>query len=80
MRKNSLTLDDDNEVGKNPLDGDDDGVVKSIFICSAGNSMVDETQCKRVGKVLFLAQTQQMKVTVNAEPALVATMCGVPIT
>ena len=64
----SLDDDDDNEVGK------------SIFMCNACNSMVDETQCKRVGKVVFSAQTQQMKVTLNAEPALVVIVFGVPIT
>ena len=42
--------------------------------------MVNETQCKSVGKVVFLAQTLQMKVTLNAEPALVVTVFGVPIT
>ena len=36
--------------------------------------MVDETQCKSVGKVVFSAQTQQMK------PALIVTVFGVPIT
>ena len=61
-------------------DDDDDDVGKSIFICNACNSMVDETQCKSVGKVVFLAQTLQTKVTLNAEPALVVTVFGVPIT
>ena len=42
--------------------------------------MVDKTQCKSVGKLVFSAQTQQMKVTLNAEPALVVTVFGVPIT
>ena len=64
-----------------PLDDDDkDEVGKSIFICNACNSMVDETQCKSVGKVIFSAQTQQMKVTLNAELALVVTVFGVPLT
>ena len=64
-----------------PLDDDDeDEVGKSIFICNACNSMVDETQCKSVGKVIFSAQTQQVKVTLNAELALVVTVFGVPLT
>ena len=64
-----------------PLDDDDeDEVGKSIFICNACNSVVDETQCKSVGKVIFSAQTQQMKVTLNAELALVVTVFGVPLT
>ena len=42
--------------------------------------MVDETQCKSVGKVVFSAQTQQMKGTLNPEPALIATVFGVPMT
>ena len=37
-------------------------------------------QCKSVGKGVFSAQTQQMKVTLNAEPALVVTVFGFPIT
>ena len=42
-----------------PLDDDDDDEVgKSIFIYNACNSMVDETQCKSVGRVVFSAQTQ----------------------
>ena len=41
--------------------------------------MVDETQCKSVGKVVFSAQTQQMKGTLNAEPALIVTVFGVPM-
>ena len=64
-----------------PLDDDDDDEVgKSIFICNACNSLIDETQCKSIGNVVFSAQTQQMKVTLNAEPALVVTVFGVPIT
>ena len=64
-----------------PLDdNDEDEVGKSIFICNACNSMVDETQCKSVGKVIFSAQTQQVKVTLNAELALVVTVFGVPLT
>ena len=42
--------------------------------------MVDETQCTSVGKVVFSAQTQQIKGTLNAEPALVVTVFGVPMT
>ena len=61
-------------------DDDDDELGKNIFICNACTSMVDETQCKSVGKLLFSAQTQQMKVTLNAEPALVVSVFGVPIT
>ena len=57
-----------------PLNDDDDEVGKSIFICNASNSMVDETLCKSVGKVVFSAQTQKMKL------ALVVTVFGVPIT
>ena len=44
------------------------------------STMVRETQCKSVGKVVFSAQTQQIKVTLNAGPALVVTVFGVPIT
>ena len=40
---------------------DDDEVDKNIFICNFCNSAVDEIQCKSVGKVVFLAQTQQIK-------------------
>ena len=37
-----------------PLDDDDqDEVGKNIFICNVCNSMVDETQLKSVGKVIF---------------------------
>ena len=64
-----------------PLDDDNDNEVnKSIFICNACNSRVHETQCKSAGKVIFSAQTQKMKVTVNAEPAFVVTVFTVPIT
>ena len=42
--------------------------------------MIQEAQCKSVGKVTFSAQTQQMKLTLNDEPALVVTMLSVPIT
>ena len=64
-----------------PLDDDDAHEVgKNIFLCNVCNSMVDETQCKSVGKVAFSAQTQQIKVTLNAEPALAVTVFGAPIT
>ena len=64
-----------------PLDDDEeDEVGKNIFIYNVCNSMVDETQCKSVGKMVFSAQTQQMKVTLNAEPALVVIVFGVLIT
>ena len=42
--------------------------------------MVDETQWKSVGKAAFSGQTQQLKLTLIAEPALVVTVFGVPIT
>ena len=61
-------------------DDDNDEVGKNIFICNACNSIVDETQCKSVSKVLFSAQTQQMKVILNVESALFVTVFGVPIT
>ena len=61
-------------------DNDKDEVGKNIFKCNACNSMVDETQCKSVSNVLFSAQTQQMKVILNVESALVITVFGVPIT
>ena len=40
---------------------DDDELGKNIFIWNACNSMVDETQCKSVVKVVFLAQTQKLE-------------------
>ena len=47
-----------------PLDDDDnDEVGKNIFIYNAFSSVVDETQCKIVSKVVFSAQTQRMKLT-----------------
>ena len=64
-----------------PLDDDDDNEVgKNIFIYNDCNSMVQEAQCKSVGKVAFSAQTQQMKLTLNDESALLVTVFGVPIT
>ena len=61
------------------LDNDDnDEVGKNIFICNVCNLMFHETQCKIVGKVVFSAQIQQMKLTLNAEPSLFVTVFGVP--
>ena len=41
--------------------------------------MVDETQCESVGKVVFSAQTEKPKLTLNAEPALFVIVSGVTI-
>ena len=61
------------------LDNDDnDEVGKYIFICNVCNLIFHETQCKSVGKVVFSAQIQQMKLTLNAEPSLFVTVFGVP--
>ena len=63
-----------------PLYNDDGGEAgKNIFICNACNSMVDETQCESVGKVVFSAQTEKLKLTRNAEPALFVIVFGVII-